>query len=102
SFVAPRMRLAPLRSSVDDRTGPVPHGPVLVEIDVQPDEEGPAHQVPLRDEAPVTAVPAVVTVVAHHEIAALRHRPFTLAAPAVRHTQDVMLVGAELLAVQLR
>src|SRR5258708_16637947 len=42
-------------------------------VQVQPDEEGLADDVLIRDEAPDTAVARIVAVVAHHEIMALRY-----------------------------
>src|SRR5690242_14823467 len=42
-------------------------------VPVEPDEEGLAPDVVVRDESPVAAVVAVVPVVAHHEIMAGRH-----------------------------
>src|SRR6476469_2335514 len=49
---------------------------------VQPDQEGLAAQVGLRQEAPVSAVLAVVAIVAHHEIVAGRDRPLAVAVGA--------------------
>ncbi|KAG0765300.1 hypothetical protein G6F22_018044 [Rhizopus arrhizus] len=46
---------------------------------VQPDQECLAAQVFLRQQAPETAVIAVVTVVAHHQVLAGRHGPLALA-----------------------
>src|SRR5687768_5569156 len=42
-------------------------------VDAQPDQERLAPQLPLRQHAPVSAVVAVVAIVAHHEIMTVRH-----------------------------
>src|SRR6185312_16134924 len=48
-------------------------------VPVEPDEEGPAPQVVVRDESPVAAVVAVVPVVAHHEVMTGRNPAFEAA-----------------------
>src|SRR5688572_21068302 len=61
-----------LRNAVaDSRTIDAP-------IEVHPDQERLAAQVLLRQEAPVSAVLAIITIVAHHEIVTRRHHPFAL------------------------
>src|SRR5690349_17956521 len=49
-------------------------------VPVEPDQEGLAAEVLLRQEVhrPETAVLAIITIVAHHEIVAGRHHPFAL------------------------
>src|SRR5690554_1259757 len=54
-------------------------------VDVHPDQECPPTQALLRQVAPVSAVLAVVAVVAHHEIVTRRNRPLALAGIAERH-----------------
>src|ERR1700694_1504342 len=44
-----------------------------LQIPIEPDSRGFADQMILRDEAPDTAVLAVVAIVAHHEVLAGRH-----------------------------
>src|SRR3546814_11928392 len=54
-------------------------------IDVHPDQERLAAQVPFRQDAPVSAVLAVVAVVDHHAIVPWLNHPFTFAGVAHRH-----------------
>src|SRR5690606_15612512 len=54
-------------------------------IDVHPDQERLAPQVAFRQEAPVSAVFAVVAIVAHHEILPFRDHP--LAFPRIPERQ---------------
>src|ERR1700689_1697069 len=86
---------------MDHAADTVPERTVAEGVYVHPDEEGPAPQVLLRDEAPVAAVPTVVSVIAHHEIVAGRDGPFALAAAAGRLGLHLVLVSAELLVAQL-
>src|SRR3569832_1536736 len=71
---------------------------------VHPDHEGLAHQIALGHKAPGTAVVAVVAVVAHGEVTALRHLPCTRVQTAeiVRVYHQLVLHGAERLHLQPR
>src|ERR1700733_16009436 len=86
---------------MDHAADTMPKCAVTESIDVHPDEERPAYQVFLRDEAPVAAVPTVVTIVAHHEIFAGRDLPLTLATAPRGLTQHLVFIGAEFLITQL-
>ncbi|SRN47895.1 Uncharacterised protein [Shigella flexneri] len=44
-------------------------------IEAHPDSRGPTDQIRFRHKAPVTAVRAVVAVVAHHEVLSRRNNP---------------------------
>src|SRR3989344_5389579 len=61
--------------TVPDNTLPEPFV-LAVHIPTEPDKERLANQVLVRHEAPITAVVAVVAVVAHDEIFPLRHDDF--------------------------
>src|SRR3569832_2768295 len=71
---------------------------------VHPDHEGLAHQIALGHKAPGTAVVAVVAVVAHGEVTALRHLPCTRVQTAeiVRVYHQLVLHGADRLHLQPR
>src|SRR3569833_2086219 len=71
---------------------------------VHPDHEGLAHQIALGLKAPGTAVVAVVAVVAHGEVTALRHLPCTRVQTAeiVRVYHQLVLHGADRLHLQPR
>src|SRR5512134_3452910 len=76
-------------------------------VPAEPDQEGLAHQVPVRHETPVTAVVAVVAVIAHDEIFSrgyhyLRQRNFltvgrqdvmSRAIEAFRQAQGLLAMG---------
>src|SRR3569832_548292 len=71
---------------------------------VHPDHEGLAHQIALGHKAPGTAVVAVVAVVAHGEVTALRHLPCTRGQTAeiVRVNHQLVHHGADRLHLQPR
>src|SRR3989442_11156900 len=48
-------------------------------VPVEPDEKRPAPDMIVRNESPVTAVIAVVAIVAHHQVVARRHPAFETA-----------------------
>src|ERR1700716_1994792 len=61
-------------TSLDCRTEPAPRRAArTLEVPIEPDSRRFADQIVLGHEAPHPPVLAVVPVVAHHEVAALRH-----------------------------
>src|SRR6185436_14938798 len=59
-------------------------------IPVHPDHEGPADQVGLRNETPVTAVLAIIAIIPHCEIVSSRHAKRALCAGMQRPGQDIV------------